>query len=301
MRVFERVVQEGGFAAAARKLDLAPAVVTRLVADVSSHVGARLLQRTTRRISLTPAGEDYLARVRTILGEIDEADASVRAQAQELRGRLRILALPVVCTHMIAPAIAQFRREHPDIQVELRSLDMAEPPLEDYDLTFLSGSAALPADIVTRQIAGSDAMLFASPAYLKRHGMPKRPEDLQRHAILQLKLAGTRTDRLRLTHPVSGEAQEVGVAPALVSDLADPLLRATLEGVGISANALDIAAPYIHTGFLKPVLTPWITGRLTLVAAYPSRRFLPARARVFVEHLVAHLQRNAAVSGQSKA
>lgn len=293
MRVFQRVVEEGGFAAAARKLDLDPAVVTRLVADLEQHLGARLLQRTTRRVSLTPAGEEYIARLRTILGEIDEADASVRGQAQELRGRLRILALPVVCTHMLAPAIVRFREEHPEIQVELRSLDMAEPPLEDYDLTFTGITSALPSDIVTREVAASEAVLYASPAYLKKHGAPQSPAELQHHAVLQLRLPGTRADRLRLVHRDSGAEEVVPVEPVMSCDLSDPLLRATLEGVGISSNAQDIAAPYVRAGFLQQVLPGWITGRLTLVAAYPSRKFLPARARVFLEHLVEHLRRNA--------
>jgi DNA-binding transcriptional LysR family regulator len=294
MRVFQRVVEEGGFAAAARKLDLDPAVVTRLVADLEQHLGARLLQRTTRRVSLTPAGEEYVARLRTILGEIDEADASVRGQAQELRGRLRILALPVVCTHMLAPAIVRFHELHPDIQVELRSLDMAEPPLEDYDLTFINSTAPLPSDIVTREVATSEAMLYASPAYLKKHGAPKMPADLQHHAMLQLRLAGTRVDQLRLVHRDSGAEETVPIAPLMSSDLSDPLLRATLEGVGISSNAQDIAGPYVRVGFLQPVLPQWMTGRLSLVAAYPSRQFLPARARVFLEHFIEHLRSNVA-------
>lgn len=292
MRVFQRVVDEGGFAAAARKLDLDPAVVTRLVADLEQHLGARLLQRTTRRVSLTPAGEEYLARLKTILGEIDEADASVRGQAQELRGRLRILALPVVCTHMLAPAIVRFHEQHPEIQVELRSLDMAEPPLEDYDLTFINSGAALPADIVTREVAASETVLFAAPAYLKKHGAPRLPADLKDHAILQLRLAGIRADRLVLVHRETGAEESVAIAPVMSCDLSDPLLRATLEGVGISSNAQDIAAPYVRAGFLQPVLPEWTRGRLTLLAAYPSRKFLPARARVFLDHFVEHLRRN---------
>ena len=291
MRVFQRVAEEGGFADAARKLDLDPAVVTRLVADLEQHLGARLLQRTTRRVSLTAAGEEYLARLHAILGEIDEADASVRSKTKELRGRLRILALPVVCTHMLAPAIAQFRREHADIQVELRSLDMAEPPLEDYDLTFINSTAALPADVVTREVAASDATLYASPAYLKRNGTPKKPADLARHPMLQLRLGGSRIGRLRLVERGTGQEQEVEIAPVLVSDLADPLLRATLEGVGIGSTAKDIAAPYVKAGFLVPVLPQWVTGQLVLLAVYPSRKFLPARARVFLDHFIAHLQR----------
>src|SRR3954464_10960846 len=95
MRVFQQVVDEGGFAAAARKLDLTPAAVTRLVIDLEQHLGVRLLQRTTRRLSLTPAGDAYLARLRTILSDIDEADALAQAQSREMSGTVRVLVLPV--------------------------------------------------------------------------------------------------------------------------------------------------------------------------------------------------------------
>src|SRR3954468_6509755 len=106
MRVFQQVVDEGGFAAASRKLNLAPAVVTRLVGDLEKHLGVRLLQRTTRRLSLTPAGEAYLIRLRAILAEIDEADAMAHAHSREMSGTVRILASPVLATHVIAPAVA---------------------------------------------------------------------------------------------------------------------------------------------------------------------------------------------------
>src|SRR4051812_15856214 len=105
MRVFEQVVAEGGFAAAARKLDLAPAVVTRLVGDLEKHLGVRLLQRTTRRLSLTPAGEEYLARLRAILGDLAEAEAMAHAHSREMTGTVRVAALPGLATHVLAPAI----------------------------------------------------------------------------------------------------------------------------------------------------------------------------------------------------
>src|SRR5690349_5526610 len=127
MRVFQQVVDEGGFAAAARKLDLTPAAVTRLVSDLEKHLGVRLLQRTTRRLSLTPAGEVYLQRLRSILGDIEEADAMAHAHSREMSGTVRVLALPVIATHIIAPAIADFQRLYPEIVLELHVQDAAGP------------------------------------------------------------------------------------------------------------------------------------------------------------------------------
>ena len=291
MRVFQAVVDEGGFAAAARRLDLDPAVVTRLVADLEQHLATPLLQRTTRRVALTPAGEAYAARLRGILAEIDEADASVSGQARELRGRLRILALPVVATHVLAPALPAFLARYPDIQIDLRSLVAGEPALEDHDLSFVGGDMPLPADVVVREVARSDMVLCAAPGYLRRHGTPRQAADLGAHRLLRQRMPGVSPEQLTLQHPSDPQPpQVVAVQPALVADDTDAALRATLEGAGISSQAQHLVAPYVASGQLRPVLAPWINGRVTLVAAYPGRRFLAARARVFLDHLAGELE-----------
>jgi DNA-binding transcriptional LysR family regulator len=290
MRVFLQVADEGGFAAAGRKLDLDPAMVTRLVVDLETHLGSRLLQRTTRRVALTPAGEDYLARVRLILADIDEADASVQGQTRELRGRLRILAPPVVSTHMLAPAMADFQRSHPEIQLDIRVLDMPDPPIEEFDLTFLNGAAPVPADIVVREVTHSHAVLCAAPAYLKEHGTPLAPGDLAGHRILRLRPASGRMGPLRLIDPTHEDAELLLEVPtAVLADHTDTLLRATLDGAGISSQPEDIAAPFFNSRQLQALVAPWITNRLSVVAAFPSRKFLPARARVFLDHLIDHV------------
>jgi DNA-binding transcriptional LysR family regulator len=293
MRVFLRVAEEGGFAAAARRLDLDPAVVTRLVADLEKYLDSPLLQRTTRRVSLTPAGDEYLVRVRAILAEIDEADASIRGQATELRGRLRVLSVSTIATHILAPALRGFLSRYPDIQVEIRTFESGDPPpLEDYDLTFVSARTALPTDIVTRELAIGDFALYASIDYLERHGVPETGADLARHRLLRQRLAGESLDRLRLFDPDRNQEQEVEVTPVMVTDSPSPLLSATLSGVGISSQGQTIGARYIAAGQLRRVLDPWITSRATLLAAYPSRRFLPARARVFLEEIATAVQAN---------
>ena len=113
MRVFQRVVDDGGFAAAARTLDLSPATVTRLFGDLEQHLGARLMQRTTRKLALTAAGEVYLLRVRSILNEIDDAEAAVGSSTQELQGTVHVLASPVLASYFLAPHIAAWRQQHP--------------------------------------------------------------------------------------------------------------------------------------------------------------------------------------------
>ena len=291
LRVFRRVAEEGSFAAAARKMELDPAAVTRLVADLERHLGSPLLQRTTRRVSLTPAGENYLARVRSILDNLDEADANVRSQATSLRGKLRILSSAAVTAYILAPALKDFVAQYPDIQIDVRTTYGAEPPLEDYDLTFLSTHASLPADVVARELTAVISGLCASPEYLKQHGVPRRPADLAAHRILTLRRAGESVERLRLVNPDEDDREEIiETQPTLVSDSGDIVLRAALDGLGVTSLSHAISSPYMDTGALRPVLPKWISHRISVVVAYPGRKFLPAHARVFLDHIADTLQ-----------
>ena len=287
MRVFQKVIDEGGFAAAARALDMSPAVVTRLVADLEAHLGTRLLHRTTRRLSLSLAGENYLGRVRAILQDIDEADQAVSSQTHELAGVLRVLAPPVLATHVLAPLIAGFRKLHPKIVLEIEVASFKEPPIEEYDITLLPTNDGFDGDVIARKVSSTEAILVCSPAYLKSRGAPTRPEDLLQHDILRLKTADARTHVWRLLNAdQQDEAVDVAVDPVLWVNHSDTLLRATLDGAGITSAALDLVAPYLMRGELVRVLRPWIAGRLTLYAALPSRQFLPERSRVFLEYLI---------------
>jgi DNA-binding transcriptional LysR family regulator len=130
MRVFEQVVAENGFAACARKLALSPAQVTRMVRSLEDHLGVQLLQRTTRRLALTATGEAYLDRVRGILSESNAADEAAHSHAREMSGRVRVLSLPGMATHLVAPAIAEFRRQHPKVTIDLRSDVLAAHDIE---------------------------------------------------------------------------------------------------------------------------------------------------------------------------
>lgn len=302
MRVFMEVVDERGFAAAARKLDLDPAVVTRLVADLERDLGVRLLHRTTRRLALTPAGEDYLSRLRAILRELDEANARARDHLRAMKGRIRILASPVVATHMLAPAVAPFQRRHPDVTLEIRVADLPNPPFEEFDLTLMNGALPIPNDVIVRPVTASHGVFCASPDYLRRHGTPRTPQDLPNHRVLRLRPSHGRLGRLRLQDADDATREvHLDVAPALIADHTDTLLRATVDGAGISSQPEDIIAPFVNAGVLRRVLAPWITTRLTLVAAFTSRKLLPARTRVFLDHLIEHTQAGTAAAARQPA
>lgn len=291
MRVFLRVIDEGGFAAAARALDMSPAVVTRLVADLEDHLGTRLLHRTTRRQSLTEAGEQYLQRVRHILLDLDEVHALISSQTSTLSGVLRILAPPVLATYVLAPLVAGFRQAYPDIRLDIAVESHRDPPIHDFDITLLGASDGFDGDVIARKVINTEAILVASPAYLARRGVPATPADLQQHDCLRVKPDGLRSRYWRLFRSDDDNEQvELDVTPVLWANHTDTLQRAALDGAGIAVATMEIAAPHLASGALVRVLRPWIAGRYTLYAALPSRKFMPQRTRVFLDYLTERVQ-----------
>ena len=177
---------------------------------------------------------------------------------------------------------------------------MAVPPIEEFDLTILGAGAHYDANVVARPVIVSEGLLCASATYLRHAGVPRQPEDLQQHACLRLRQTGARQHTWRLINPQEADREaSVEVAPALVANHTDTLLRAMLDGAGISAQPLDLVANYLRDGHLKRVLAPWITGRFTLYAALPSRKYVPARARAFMEFLIEQTRLKAAQAEQT--
>ena len=182
MRVFSRVVDEGSFARAARELNLSPAVVTRLVADLEEHLGSRLINRTTRRLSLTDTGELYLERVRHILTEVEEAEALATASTAEPRGHLRVLCPPAFAVHQIAKHLPKFRALYPRVTLELSVPGPVETVDENFDVSILTeGRRPLDGNYVARRLARSEVILCAAPEYLDRRGRPQHPKDIEGH------------------------------------------------------------------------------------------------------------------------
>ncbi|MBV8379766.1 MAG: LysR family transcriptional regulator, partial [Paucibacter sp.] len=184
MRVFVSVVDEHSFAGASRALDLAPAVVTRLVAELEEHLGARLLNRTTRRVTLTEIGEAYLERTRRILADVDEAHALTSAATNDARGNVRVLVPPALAVHQIAKHLPRFHRAYPQVTIELHSPGPVTSLDESYDLTIVHSREPLQGDFVARRLARSETIVVASPEYLERRGRPQHPSELSTHDSL---------------------------------------------------------------------------------------------------------------------
>ena len=287
MRVFQRVMDEGSFAAAARSLDLSAAVVTRLVADLEEHLAVRLLHRSTRKLALTDAGDTYLRRVRAILQDIDEADALASAHTQELSGTLRVLCQPVLATHVLAPLLATFRQRYPQIAIDLVAEAFLEPAVEEHDIALFAADASFDGDIIARKIISTRTIFVAAPAYLRRKGTPQQPDDLHQHDCLRLKGSQLRTRRWQLRSVRDGgPTVDIDPPAALRSNHIDTLLRAALEGSGITMASVELVAPYLAAGQLVHILPDWVTGELVMFAALPTRKFLPQRTRVFLDFLI---------------
>ena len=296
MKIFERVVEEGGFAAAARAMDMSPPVVTRMVAELEQHLGTRLLQRTTRKLALTDAGESYLQRVRAILHEIDDAEAAA-ASTRELRGTIRIVAAPVLATNFLAPMVAVWHAHYPKLMLDVSMDAYAASRVDEFDVTIMVAGEDFDANIVARPLVQGEAIVVASPDYLERRGIPREPQDLIHHDYLRDSSAPVRLQsgpgrKLRLQSLRADVPDEEVDAPAVLQSVSTELLmRAAVDGAGVAVTSRLLAEEHLARGELVHILPGWIFSRYTIYAALPSGRMLPARTRVFLDFLTEHVPR----------
>lgn len=287
MRVFQKVIDEGGFAAAARILDMSPAGVTRLVTDLEQHLGTRLIQRTTRRLALTDAGQGYLLRVRSILSEVDDAEAAASQNASELQGVINIVAPPLFANYFLAPQITRWLALHPKVAIHLHADPFPQTRVEEFDVTFMVVNEGFDASIVARPIARTEYVVCASPAYLKRMGTPKMPQDLAQHHYLRFPWqasSGHAARGMRLLRLDGSQAElEVSMQVVFQSESYETLFAAAVAGAGIAALPKFPASNYFESGALTHLLPDWIFGRYTVFVALPTRKLMPARTRAFVD------------------
>lgn len=302
MQVFKSVVDEGGFAAAARKMDLAPAVVTRLVQDLERSLSVRLLHRTTRKMALTQSGEVYLSRVRPILAEIDEAGDQARQHSSEISGRVRVVTTSLVAVNLLAPCVAEFQRDNPDVMVVIHTSDRPAQELHQFDLAILRQDDQLEPDVVVRPVLEMNYVLCGSSTYLQARGIPRTPEDLSRHCLVSLREPGTRLPATRLVnHTEGGRRFEVSSASCVISNDDEVAHQAALSGAGLTLLPDLALTARLHGGQLRRVLAPWVSAEeLRLVATMPSRQFLPLRTRVCLEFFVQHARNVTAMAANDQ-
>ena len=292
MRVLARVADEGSFAGAARGLDLAPAVVTRLIAELEEQLGARLINRTTRRLSFTDAGDEYLQRVRQILADVDEAAVRVGNATGEPRGHLRVLLPPALAVHQVVKNLGAFRRQYPQVTVELHSPGPVEAMDESFDLTILSARGPLEGEFIARRLARTEVVLCASPEYLDRRGRPSHPQELAEHDTLLPPISELQRGITFLAGgqgPDDAPAQSVTMVPkrpVLTSSHIDTNYAGALHGLGIAGLPSFVLEDALLENALERVLPMWRLFSITIWATMPSRKHLPARTRVFLDFLV---------------
>jgi DNA-binding transcriptional LysR family regulator len=285
MRVFTTVVDLGSFSKAADKLDLSRGMTSRYVAQIEAHLGARLLNRTTRRLSLTEAGDDYYQRATQVLAMVEEAERAATQKLAEPRGTLRINASLTFGQRHLGDAISTYLRRYPQVRVDMTLNDRVVSLVEEgFDLA-VRITRRIDPGLVARPITPARLVACASPDYLRLNGTPKSPADLARHNCLTYAYGGEQ-DEWHFTRKGRGTA--VKVAGNLHGNNGDILCNAAVAGLGIVLQPTFIAYEALRSKKLVRILKGWETDVLTVHAVYPHRQFLPPKVRSFIDFLVEH-------------
>ncbi|MGZ8255706.1 MAG: LysR family transcriptional regulator [Burkholderiaceae bacterium] len=283
MEAFVRVVEAGSFVAAAGRLGLSTSSLSRMVADLEQHLGARLLNRTTRRLSLTESGQSYYERCVTLLADLAEAEAVAGQSAVQARGTVRLTCSHSMAEQKVAPAIASFAERHPGVKFELtvsdRVVDLVE---EGFDLAIRVGAVGSDR-LVARRLGSMRLVLCAAPAYLERRGAPRLPADLVQHNALTY--AYSSSPRVWHFTDAAGAIHEARVAGNLHANSGDALRAAAVAGLGLLYEPDFLLDSALRAGQLVRLLPGYTGAGGDIWAVYPSRRHLSLKVRLFVDHV----------------
>lgn len=283
MLVFTKVAKAGSFASAAKELGLSRAMATKHVMQLENGLGIRLLNRTTRNLSLTEVGMVYLERCLQILDEMEEMEIAVTRLQTEPRGVLKVSATPFFGAYHLAPAIAAYTEVYPDVNVELMLqagyIDLIE---EGFDLA-IHLDELRDSSLIARKLGSSQRLVCGSPSYFKKRGVPRTPDDLRKFNCLVNSTLPPR-DQWQFSVP-GGETTVVRVAGTMHSNVADALRMAALSGLGLVLLPTYMVGQDIRKGRLQAVLTDYVPSPLEIHAVYPHRKHLSAKVRTFVDFL----------------
>lgn len=282
MEVFVRVLREGGFSAAARSLDLTPSAVSKVIARLEDRLGARLLLRTTRALTLTEEGEAYHRAAVAILQDLDDADQAAAVGA--VRGRLRVSASVPFGRMFVAPLAITFLARHPDVILDLSFTDdVVDLLAQRTDVAIRVGDLPDSA-LIARKVGQSRRVVCAAPAYLARQGTPHLPADLKDHECLRFNFRRARTG---WPFRQDGRAFEQPVAGNMLLNNGETMRQMALAGVGIARLGLFHVADDIAAGALVPLLEPYNAGDVEVISAvHVGGGPTPNRVRAFIDHMV---------------
>src|SRR3954453_17854625 len=280
MQAFVAVADLRGFAPAARKLGLSPSGVTRLIAALEEHLGARLLQRTTRQVTLTDAGSRYLERARRILADIGEAEDAVESERTRPEGQL-VISAPVGFGRLhVSGIVTAYLKRYPDVGVDLRLSDRMVNLVEDgVDLAVRIGH--LPdSTLVARPVGEMRRIVVASPGYLKARGEPQHPQEISAHDTIQF---GAMSAALDWRFVEDGQEIRVGSTPRFATNSSDAAIRYAETDGGLTRGLAYQATESLRAGKLKIVLAPFQQPAMPIHIIYPTSRLLSAKVRTFID------------------
>jgi len=286
MKAFVAVADGGHFAMASERLGLSRAMASKLVMDLEAHLGLRLLNRTTRKVSLTEPGAAYLERCRDILAAIEEAEREIAAQASEPVGRLRVTAPMSFGALHVAPRIAAYTARYSRMNIDLvlndRLVDLVE---EGYDLAIRIGRLA-DSSLIAKRIGATRIVVCASPGYLAARGRPMKPADLADHECILYSYASAGAV---WTFLGPNREETVRVRGRVACNNGDAICHMATSGQGVTMQPDFIAAPHLRAGTLEQVLADYTTEPTGIYAIHPSHRHAPLKLRTFIEFLSASI------------
>jgi LysR family transcriptional regulator for bpeEF and oprC len=283
MQIFTRVVEAHSFGKAAESLAIPPSSVTRAIKELETYLGVRLLQRTTRHISLTPDGSLYYEHCRRLLAELEAVEASFPGSAGRPRGKLRVDMTPSFARLFVLPSIEHFQAKYPDVELTLtlgdRTVDLVQ---EGVDCVIRAGVPQDSATLVARRIAGFEWVTCASPAYLEKYGEPRSFHELQNHHAVGF--LSSRTGRTTdWSFVVDGEERSIHVPERLVVNDTDAYVASGLEGLGLIRAASYMVISHLRGGQLRRVLPDLKAPMVPLSVMYPQNRHLSPTVRAFAD------------------
>ncbi len=287
MRAFSCVAEAGSFTAAAAMLDTTTANVSRAVSNLEAHLQTRLLNRTTRRIALTEAGKRYLLRCEQILAYVEEAEAEAEASDAHARpaGQLKVHTMTGIGQHFVIDAIARYRKTHPDVTFDLTLANRVPDLLnEGYDVSIVLASELPDSGFVSQRLGITYSIVCASPGYVKANGTATKPSDLLNHACLRLVSPVIPLDKWVFDGPEGQEMVLINTSPFLVNS-ADAMKTAITSGMGVGVLPVYAAIDGLRNGTLVRMLPQYRSQELNLYAIYPSRQYLDAKIKTWVEYL----------------
>jgi DNA-binding transcriptional LysR family regulator len=293
MDIFTHVVAERSYAGAANRLGISRANVTKYIMHLEQHLGARLLNRTTRRVSLTEVGEDYYDFCRRVLGQIQNKEAAICGHQGEAKGVIKVMAPKSFSGLYMGQVISQFHRRHPDIQVSLYLADLSHGSIDlvenGFDLgirlTFQPDSS-----LVTRQIAKTRWVLCASPGYIEAHGRPRGLMELKDHPCLLHSRSHSMATSGTWKFQGPGKTESVKVSGPIMVNSVVALREAALEGLGITLLPTYCIGADLANKSLVQLLPSYSGPEEQISVLFPHRQFLPAKSRLFIDFMAEYFR-----------